>query len=180
MDKKQKGFTLIEMILVTVIIGILAGVVITVIDIPRTQARSRDSKRIGDLKRIQTALELYFADNRAYPRVTSFGLAQAVLAGSIVPNYMDQIPLDPLNNKTVKDTSAMRCREGSTSTLHGYYYKTDANGTKYVMSAIMELAISPENINNRCDNISNCKTGGGVVCGPYAGNNYCYCVQNPM
>lgn len=174
----KNGFTLVEMVLVTVIIGIVAGIVINIIDIPRVQARSRDSKRIGDMKRIQTALELYFAANRAYPQVTNFGFAQTVLASAIVPTYMDQIPLDPLNNKVVKNTSTMQCRENGTR--HGYYYKTDADGTKYVMSAIMELVISSENINSRCDNISNCKTGSGVACGTDASNNYCYCVQNPM
>lgn len=172
----KNGFTLVEMVLVTVIIGIVAGIVINIINIPRVQARSRDSKRIGDLKRIQTALELYFADNRVYPPVATFGFVQTVLAGYILPNYMDQIPLDPLNDKVVKNTTTMQCRENGTR--HGYYYKTDAIGTKYVISAIMELVIPPENINNKCNNIPNCISG--VACGGDASNAFCYCVQNPM
>lgn len=171
----KNGFTLVEMVLVTVIIGIVAGIVINIIDIPRVQARSRDSKRIGDMKRIQTALELYFADNRVYPQITTFGLAQTVLATTLVTSYMDQIPLDPLNNKTSK-SATMMCRDNSR--IHGYYYKTDIAGTKYVISAIMELAISSENINNRCNNVPNCTSG--INCGSSSGNSYCYCVQNPM
>lgn len=179
MKKNTKNaFTLVEMILVTVIIGIVAGIVINVINIPRVQARSRDSKRIGDLKRIQTALELYFADKRAYPVNAGFSLANTVLTGTnlIAPSYMDQIPLDPNNGKNAKNTSTMKCRSGSTT--HGYYYITDANGTKYVISAIMELVIPPENINNKCSNIPNCISG--VACGSDASNAFCYCVQNPM
>ena len=171
----KNGFTLVEMVLVTVIIGIVAGIVINIIDIPRVQARSRDSKRISDMKRIQTALELYFGENRVYPIQISFGFAQTVLAGSIVPSYMDQIPLDPLNNKTAKSTT-MRCRNNSPT--HGYYYITNGTGTKYVISAITELAIPSENINNRCNNVPNCTSG--INCGSSSGNNYCYCVQNPM
>lgn len=177
MDKKQKGFTLVEMIIVTVIIGILAGIVITVINIPRVQAKSRDSKRIGDLKRIQTALELYFADNRTYPEQTSFGLAQTVLADDIAPTYMDQIPLDPRNGENTSNTGTTRCMNNVY--VHGYYYISDIGGAKYVINAIMELPLSMSDV-NQCSNIPNCGDSTGIECGGSYLNPHCYCVQNPM
>ncbi|MEI7477052.1 MAG: prepilin-type N-terminal cleavage/methylation domain-containing protein [bacterium] len=61
MQHKQKSFTLIEMLIVVVIIGILAAALI-----PRlqpVQARARDTKRKADLHQIGTALEIYKEDN---------------------------------------------------------------------------------------------------------------------
>ena len=87
---KRKGFTLIEMLVVIALIGILAGVVISVINIPKTQARSRDSKRVGDIKRIQAALELYFSDNRKYPVSTSWKNVQNI--SELLPSYIDRMP----------------------------------------------------------------------------------------
>ena len=176
MDKKQKGFTLVEMIIVTVIIGILAGIVITVINIPRVQARSRDSKRIGDIKRIQTALELYFADNRQYPVASSSFIPAQSLA--ITPSYIDQIPTDPLSGNNTKN-NAIRCMNNIFA--YGYYYLSDANGARYVITAINELPLSTEDP-NVCFNVPNCDTDiTGIECGGSSDSSpYCYCVQNPM
>ena len=64
---KNKGFTLIELMLVVLIMGILAGAMLGIINIRGIQAKSRDARRIGDIKKMQTALELYFSDYRGYP-----------------------------------------------------------------------------------------------------------------
>lgn len=58
---KKKAFTLIEMLIVIVIIGILAAALI-----PRlvsVQGRARDTKRKADLQQIGTALAIYKLDN---------------------------------------------------------------------------------------------------------------------
>ena len=176
MIKKQKGFTLVEMILVTVIIGIVAGIVINVINIPRVQARSRDSKRIGDLKRIQTALELYFADNRQYPSSPTWTPISNM--SDILNPYLDQIPTDPLSGNNTKN-NAIRCMNNIFA--YGYYYLSDANGARYVITAINELPLSTEDP-NVCFNVPNCDTDiTGIECGGSSDSSpYCYCVQNPM
>jgi len=61
----KKAFTLIELLVVIAIIGILATV--SIISLSNARAKSRDAKRVGDMKQIQTALELFFNDKNRYP-----------------------------------------------------------------------------------------------------------------
>lgn len=61
----KKAFTLIEMLIVIVIIGILATALIP--RLQSVQARARDTKRKTDLRNIYNANEIYFIDNGAYP-----------------------------------------------------------------------------------------------------------------
>jgi uncharacterized protein (TIGR02145 family)/prepilin-type N-terminal cleavage/methylation domain-containing protein len=65
MLKAKKAFTLIELLVVIAIIGILATV--SVVALSNARAKSRDAKRVGDMKQVSTALELFFNDNNRYP-----------------------------------------------------------------------------------------------------------------
>ncbi len=69
MFKNKKGFTLIELLVVIAIIGILASVVLASLNTARK--KSRDARRIADIKQLQLALELYFDATRAYPATLS-------------------------------------------------------------------------------------------------------------
>lgn len=62
---KGSGFTLIELLVVIAIIALLTT--IAVVSLNNARQKSRDSKRISDVKQVQTALELYFADQNGYP-----------------------------------------------------------------------------------------------------------------
>ncbi|MEK7188918.1 MAG: type II secretion system protein [Patescibacteria group bacterium] len=68
-QSKQSGFTLIELLVVIAIIGLLST--LAVVALNNARAKGRDAKRVADIKTIQTALELYFADKNTYPVVTS-------------------------------------------------------------------------------------------------------------
>lgn len=63
--RKQKGFTLIELLVVIAIIGLLSTLAVVALNSARL--KSRDAKRVADIKQIQTALELHFNDEQDYP-----------------------------------------------------------------------------------------------------------------
>ena len=156
------------MIIVVTIIGILAGVLINVININLIQARARNSRRMGDIKRIQTALELYFSNNRSYPSSNVWANPQNILT----PDYMASVPVDPKQGEVATSVNCFTSPAGQ----YGYYYRSRSEG-KYILGATLEMDSAPDG--NRCSSstdIPNC-TDSGYGC-PVTPQ--CYCVQNPL
>ncbi|MFH1427616.1 MAG: prepilin-type N-terminal cleavage/methylation domain-containing protein [Patescibacteria group bacterium] len=102
--KKHKGFTLIELLVVIAIIGLLST--LAVVALNNARQKSRDARRIADIKQIQTALELYFNDQNGYPveaaGVTLGAAADATLgstsgfaAACTGTCYMGKVPAAP-------------------------------------------------------------------------------------
>ena len=89
--KKQnkKGFTLIELLVVIAIIGILST--LAVIALGNARIKSRDAKRVADMRQIMSALELYYNDAGLYP--TNVTPGQALSFGSTT--YMAVVPSNP-------------------------------------------------------------------------------------
>ena len=95
---RQSGFTLIEVMVVVVILGILAAVIVPkVIDKPD---EARLVKVKSDIQEIQSTLEIYKLDNYVYP-TTDQGLQALVQKPNSDPvpphwkQYLDQLPMDP-------------------------------------------------------------------------------------
>ena len=65
LKQKQSGFTIVELLIVIVIIGILAGLVITTF--VGIQQRARNSERQTDINSVSSQLEGYFAKSSGYP-----------------------------------------------------------------------------------------------------------------
>ncbi len=61
----KSAFTLVEMLIVIIIIGILTVALVT--KLTGTQARARDTSRTTDLRTISIAIETYKVDNGSYP-----------------------------------------------------------------------------------------------------------------
>lgn len=64
----QKGFTIVELLIVIVVIGILAALVLNTFS--GVQRRARDTERQTDVNSIATQLEVYYNDNGGYPVLT--------------------------------------------------------------------------------------------------------------
>src|SRR5438270_4708293 len=97
--KKQGGFTLLELLVVIVIIGILA--VLIVPNLASGPQRARDAQRKNDNRQTQTALEAYHADNEAYPSGDYAGLS-----ATLTPKYIKAMPADPKSGQTYVYTPA--------------------------------------------------------------------------
>jgi general secretion pathway protein G len=99
----QRGFTLLEVMVVVVILGILAALVVPKIISRPDEARAMAARQ--DVASLMQALKLYRLDNHRYPS-TEQGL-QALVAppasAPLAPNwkaggYLERVPRDPWGN----------------------------------------------------------------------------------
>jgi general secretion pathway protein G len=97
---KSAGFTLIEVMVVVVILGILAALIVPKIMSRPEQARQVKAKQ--DILAVQSALDLYKLDSGMYPS-TDQGLQALVTKPSSPPvprnwksdGYLQEVPVDP-------------------------------------------------------------------------------------
>ncbi len=103
-QNRQRGFTLIELIVVIVILGVLATIVV-----PKVMDRPDDARIVKakqDIRALQTALDLYKLDNYNHPS-TDQGLEALVNKPAGTPEarnwksggYLDRLPKDPWGNE---------------------------------------------------------------------------------
>ncbi|TXI92318.1 MAG: type II secretion system protein GspG [Neisseriales bacterium] len=103
MQKKRQGFTLIEIMVVIVIMGIMAALVVPRVMGSTDQARTAAAK--ADIQSVMTALKLYKLDNIRYPTQQQ-GLDALVNKPSVAPipnnykagGYLEKLPKDPWGN----------------------------------------------------------------------------------
>lgn len=108
-QKNQKGFTLIELLVVIAIIGLLASVVLLALNSARQ--KSRDAKRLADVRQIASAAELYFdaVSPNGYP--TSIGALTAQGSLATWPTYPT-----PANDGTCASTQTYTYASAGSST----------------------------------------------------------------
>ncbi len=93
LNKKEKGFTIVELLIVIVVIGILAALVI--VTFSGVQRRARDSERTTDIGAINSHLEAYHADRGYYP---TLGELQDSAAGGFVETNLRGLDLEALHD----------------------------------------------------------------------------------
>jgi prepilin-type N-terminal cleavage/methylation domain-containing protein len=153
----KRGFTLIELLVVIAIIGVLASVVLASLNSARR--KSRDARRVADIKQIQLALELYFDSKGEYPDATS----------KLAPDYIPTVPTDPvaqavyLFNSYISTTidASNDCTEASETCLY------------YHLGAGLEESTNPA-LNGDRDVVGDVVKGADATgCAAEAGR-YCY------
>jgi general secretion pathway protein G len=83
----QRGFTLIELIVVVTIIGILAG--IAVVHVRNAQRKAMDTALRADLHEMRKAIDDFYADKQRYPSDLN----------ELTPHYLRKIPNDPITKQ---------------------------------------------------------------------------------
>ncbi len=149
---KNRGFTLIELLVVIAIISVLSSLFIS--NYMEVRKKSRDAKRMADLKEIQKALELYKLDQNppAYPTALP---SPCTTWSSSSKVYMKTVPGDPL---------------GTCSSPTPYSYQRDpSDSLKYTLEACMESVSTGENIQT-CQIVS---------CSQLNNNNLCFVLNEP-
>ncbi len=118
MKKNKQGFTLIELLVVIAIIGLLST--LSIVALNSARARSRDARRVSDIKQIQTALEMYYNEVGSYP-ATGLNSTTAISNGTSV--FMAKIP-----------GNATPTNDGSCgAALFDYTYAQTSSGASYTL-----------------------------------------------
>ncbi|MBI2590019.1 prepilin-type N-terminal cleavage/methylation domain-containing protein [Candidatus Berkelbacteria bacterium] len=118
----NQGFSLIELLIVMVIIGMLATVV--TISSSASRAQARDSRRKSDVQTVAAALETYRVENKVYPTENNFSGSWDDLKVVLFPDFISEWPDDPQGNASQYG--------------EGYVYATDSLGSAYALDVTLE------------------------------------------
>ncbi len=131
----ESGFTLLEILVVIVIIGVLAGVVM--VSVSNARSKSRDAKRAADIRQTITALDQFLIQHGTYPTGTASVAAGGTAMDNtntfngseepFVPNYLPMIPSSP---KPADGNCASETQRGG----NVYWYEAPADGLSYSLT----------------------------------------------
>ncbi len=123
--RSQAGFTLIELLVVIAIIGILST--LAVVALGSARIKSRDAKRVADMRQVISALELYYNDAGNYPTNITPGNP---LTYNLTTTYMAVIPANPSPNN-----------DGDCPASVNYLYSMVSTNTSYIITYCLGGAI---------------------------------------
>lgn len=126
-QKKNKGFTLIEILVVMGVLAILFSIIIIVADPAKQFGRANNTKRRSDIAAILNSIGAYSADNKGVLpsgiTTTAATITDSVNGANIcallVPKYIPSLPTDP----SLRTSDITTCTNYNT----GYTVVKDAN-----------------------------------------------------
>lgn len=159
--RKQKGFTIVELLIVIVVIAILAT--ISIVMYRGIQERGRDSQRESDVAVITKALEMYYIDNGRYPAgsgstvinsgwSTTADASWANLATHLVPKYISSLPGDPVSRPGVSPLSVGNYNYAYFGNHGGQYCA--GIGQAYVLVYNFESKAKKDTFIGECDTVN--------------------------
>jgi len=124
---RNKAFTLVEILIVVVILGILAAIVIPQFTEASSDARASAIK--ADLQTVRSQLELYKVQHLdAYPAAATFvtqlttKTTSAGAAGGTLGPYLQTFPTNPYNDKATVEVEAGS--DGAGNNSHGWHFNS--------------------------------------------------------
>ena len=142
LKKRNQGFTIVELLIVIVVIGILALLVITTYS--GIQAKARNSKRQTDVASLQTQIEAFFSQNGYYPSLTDLNTSAWLTTNmkSLDQNALID-PSNPTQSKTLVAAPAAKSYAYAVTDSSGASCEaTDTNCAKYTLTATYEGTVN--------------------------------------
>lgn len=144
LKKNQEGFSVIELLIVLVVIGILAAIVVATYS--GIQAKSRNTTRQKDIKALQTQLESFFSNNGYYPSLNN--LNSASWRKDNLPNLNVDTMIDPSSHQNTENVQLSTSPEAKvfsyqvTDSNGNSCEKVDTNCAKYTLTATYEGSVN--------------------------------------
>jgi len=124
-QQSERGFSLIELLVVMSIVGLMSSVIL--VNLTKSTRKSRDARRKNDIAQLQKAIQLYFDDKRVFPpNADNDGAGWdesndgSFLDTLVSSGYLKQQIVDPRNTATFS-YSYQLYNQGSTNCTSTFY-----------------------------------------------------------
>ncbi|MDP3994017.1 MAG: prepilin-type N-terminal cleavage/methylation domain-containing protein, partial [bacterium] len=117
--RKHLGFTLIELLVVVAIIGLLSSII--AFSVSQARMKSRDARRISDMKQIKSGTDLYFSTDSGYPDAAVWTPGNMLTCNSVSIMRIPDDPSAPVYHYTYTPTTEANPASGCGTTVRKGY-----------------------------------------------------------